>query len=152
MNKYLEFPETYFGTVETKNSTNCVIKKQLFGETIRLNNFGIVDTYPEDISPMFRWMRNLELPQKPTILDVGANVGMFSLSYASMFEDAEIHCFEPVPFIYNYLNQNLELNQNLSGKMHAHNLGLSNFMKIDTFTVSNLTLRCLILPCGSLGG
>ena len=135
MNKYLKFPETSFGPLETSVSTNLVIEKQLFGETIRLSDFGIVDTYPEDISPMFSWMQNLELPQKPTILDIGANVGMFSLSYASMFDDAEIHCFEPVPFIYNYLSQNLELNPNLSSKMHAHNLGLSNCVERNKLSI-----------------
>ncbi len=101
-------------------------KKQIFGETIILSDVGTVEIYPEDISPMFRWMQKLEFPPSPTILDVGANVGMFSLAYASMFKGAEIHCFEPVPFIYNYLSRNLEINPNLSGNMHAHNLGISN--------------------------
>ena len=77
--------------------------KKLFGKTIQLNNVDNIDTYPEDISQMFSWMQNLELPKNPTILDVGANIGMFSMSYASMFEGAEIHCFEPVPFIYNVI-------------------------------------------------
>ena len=87
--------------------------KRLFGKTIRLNNVDNIDTYPEDISQMFSWMQNLELPKKPTILDVGANVGLFSLSYATMFEEAEIYSFEPVPFIFNYLNQNLTVFQKI---------------------------------------
>ena len=85
-------------------------QKKLFGETIQLSNINTIDTYPEDISQMFRWMQFLRLPHKPVILDIGANIGMFSLSYASIFKDAEIHCFEPVPFIYKYLKQNLKIN------------------------------------------
>ena len=100
--------------------------KRLFGKTIRLNNVDNIDTYPEDISQMFSWMQNLKLPKKPTILDVGANVGLFSLSYATMFEEAEIYSFEPVPFIFNYLNQNLKINPNLSNNVHTYNFGMSN--------------------------
>ena len=87
-------------------------EKQLFGQKIVLSDVDAIDPYQEDISQMFRWMQNLELPQNSTILDIGANVGMFSLSYASMFKKAEIHCFEPVPFIYKYLRKNLEMNPN----------------------------------------
>ena len=101
-------------------------EKILFGETIQLSHIDSIDTYPKDISQMFCWMMNLNLPQKPVILDVGANIGMFSLSYASIFKGAEIHCFEPVPFIYNYLNQNLNNNPNLSNKIQAYNYGMSN--------------------------
>ena len=101
-------------------------EKMLFGETIQLSHIDSIDTYPKDISQMFRWMINLNLPQKPVMLDVGANIGMFSLSYASIFKGAEIHCFEPVSFIYDYLNQNLNNNPNLSSKIQAYNYGMSN--------------------------
>ena len=103
-----------------------MLEKKLFGKTIQLTDIGTNDTYPHDISSMFRWMLNLELPQKPIILDIGANIGMFSLSYASIFKEAEIHCFEPVPFIYNLLNENLKINPNLSRNVHAYNYGMSN--------------------------
>ena len=42
---------------------------------------------------MFKWMKNLKLKKNPTILDVGANIGIFSLSYACIFTGAEIHSF-----------------------------------------------------------
>ena len=103
-----------------------MIEKHLFGELIHLNDATGVDTYPKDISLMFRWMQNLQLPPHPTILDIGANVGLFSLSYASIFKGAEIHCFEPVPFIYNFLKKNLEINPHLNSSVHAHSFGMSN--------------------------
>ena len=65
--------------------------------------------------------------KNPTILDVGANIGIFSLSYACIFTEAEIHSFEPVSFIYKDLCQNLQINPKLSKNIHAHNFGFSNF-------------------------
>lgn len=110
----------------SKNLIKLPKKKNLFGEKIILNDVSGVDTYPEDISQMFHWMKQLNFPSRPTLLDVGANIGMFSLSYASMFKDAEIHSFEPVPFIYKYLKKNLKINPNLSSNVYTHKLGLSN--------------------------
>ena len=99
--------------------------KKLFGKTIQFFDDGI-KAYPRDISLMFRWMQNVEIKRCPTIIDIGANNGLYSLSYASMFPGAEIHCFEPIPFVYNYLKRNLEINPALNGNIHAYNLGLSN--------------------------
>lgn len=103
-----------------------MVRKLLFGETIFLSKFDKSDTYPKDISQMFDWMKQLNIPYNPTILDIGANIGMFSLSYASMFKEAQIHSFEPVPFIFDYLNQNIKDNPNLSNNIQTHNFGMSN--------------------------
>ena len=103
-----------------------MLEKQLFGKTIQLNNTSLNDIYPFDISLMFNWMKNLKLKKNPVILDVGANIGMFSLSYACLFSGAEIHCFEPVSFIYDDLCQNLKINPNLNKNIQSHNFGFSN--------------------------
>ena len=100
--------------------------KELFGEKIILSDICNDDTYPKDISPIFRWMKKINFPTKPTILDIGANIGMFSLSYASLFKGAIIHSFEPVNFVYSILSRNLEINPNLSSNIQTHNFGLSN--------------------------
>lgn len=101
-------------------------EKILFGKKIKLCDVSAASTYSKDISPIFSWMQDIELSTKPVILDIGANLGLFSLSYAAMFEKAEIHSFEPIPFIYDYLKQNLEKNPQLSHNIHVHNLGISN--------------------------
>ena len=82
-------------------------KKELFGEKIILSNLCIDETYPEDISPIFSLMEKINFPTKPTILDIGANIGMYSLSYASLFKEAIIHSFEPVNLLYSILRRNL---------------------------------------------
>ena len=103
-----------------------MIKKKLFGENILLREVGSADIYPEDISKIFRWMMKIKFPSEPIILDIGANIGMFSLSYASIFKRAKIHCFEPVPFIFNFLNRNLEANSSLNKNIYSYNFGFSN--------------------------
>jgi FkbM family methyltransferase len=42
-------------------------------------------------------------PKPATILDVGANVGMFSLVARHHFPHAVIHCYEPNPDLHGYL-------------------------------------------------
>lgn len=108
--------------------------KIVFDEVIHLVDSGTVDAYCKNISSMFDWMRDIELPEQPTILDIGANNGLFSLAYASMFRGAQVHSFEPVSFIFNELTKNLRMNPHLSADVHAHNIGLSN--KIETLQLS----------------
>jgi FkbM family methyltransferase len=51
-----------------------------------------------------------ELPYQPrTILDIGANFGLFSLLAAHNFRNAKIHAYEPNPRIFPYASKNLRL-------------------------------------------
>lgn len=45
------------------------------------------------------------LPTSPLIIDVGANVGFFSLAMYAKFPQAKIIAFEPMPFNYRQLEQ-----------------------------------------------
>ncbi len=100
--------------------------KIVFDEVIHLVDSGTVDAYCKDLSSMFTWMQDIELHEQPTILDIGANNGLFSLAYASMFRGAQVHSFEPVSFIFDELTKNLHMNPHISADVHAHNFGLSN--------------------------
>lgn len=100
--------------------------KIVFDEVVHLVDSGTVDAYCKDISSMFTWMRDIELSEQPTILDIGANNGLFSLAYASMFRGAQVHSFEPVSFIFDELTKNVHMNTHLSADIHVHNFGLSN--------------------------
>lgn len=42
-----------------------------------------------------------------TILDVGANVGQFSVASAKLFSNAQVHSFEPVPRCFEELRRNI---------------------------------------------
>jgi FkbM family methyltransferase len=48
---------------------------------------------------------------KDVILDVGANIGLFTIRYGREFPTVPIHCFEPNPTVYKRLVRNLEANR-----------------------------------------
>ncbi len=49
------------------------------------------------------------LSEAPFVIDVGANIGMFSLYLKQKFPSSKILAFEPAPETYNILRRNLEL-------------------------------------------
>lgn len=58
------------------------------------------------------------------ILDIGANIGWYSLNLSKEFKNVRIFAFEPVPKTYNYLRSNVILN-NITG-IDIYNLGFSD--------------------------
>jgi len=48
-----------------------------------------------------------ELPERPTVFDVGANRGDFAQGVLERIPGARIHCFEPSPSAYETLNTRL---------------------------------------------
>lgn len=59
-----------------------------------------------------------------TVLDVGANVGWYSLNIAKRFADVSVHAFEPIPQTFDYLRRNLRLNA--LPNVRPHNFGFSD--------------------------
>lgn len=59
-----------------------------------------------------------ELGNAANIVDIGANVGFFTLFAASRFPDAHIHSYEPVPANFQQLQANLARNPGL--RVHPH--------------------------------
>ena len=55
-------------------------------------------------------MRRLNL-KNPTILDVGANIGLYSICYSKIFSNSIIHSFEPVRKNYQALITNIKSNK-----------------------------------------
>jgi FkbM family methyltransferase len=90
---------------------------------IEILNFG---HYERDESAM---MLRLIGP-RDTILDVGANVGWYSLNFAKQCPLARIHAFEPIPQTFKQLEGNVVLNH--VQNVQTHNIGLSN--REDTLT------------------
>lgn len=64
-------------------------------------------------------MENIE---SPVIVDVGANVGVFSLYVKLMNPSAELYCYEPAPNALSLLHQNLNNHEDVV----VHECGLSN--------------------------
>lgn len=85
-------------------------------ETFRLNGRTLRVAAPDERGLAYDFMnlalddeyglRRLRTPPA-TILDVGANIGMFSLMSAALFPAAKIHAYEPNPRIQKYAESNL---------------------------------------------
>jgi FkbM family methyltransferase len=74
------------------------------------------------------------IPRKRTMIDVGANIGIFARPSAELFE--RVICFEPVFKNFEVLQKNLENYNNVE----LHNLGLGDKDQIVTFELQ--TLKC----------
>ena len=61
-----------------------------------------------------------------TIVDIGANVGLFALYMKSLRQDCDIHCFEPVPQTVELLKRNTAHDP----RIHVHPYALSDHEKI----------------------
>ena len=57
---------------------------------------------------------------EPTVVDIGAHVGCFSIAVASRLPGAQISAYEATPSTFGYLQQNVRLN-NLADRVRIHN-------------------------------
>jgi hypothetical protein len=58
------------------------------------------------------------------VLDVGANIGLFTLSLLKQYPGIHIHCIEPVPVLYEACRQNAARAAQSPGDVVCHNVGL----------------------------
>ena len=84
-------------------------------------NFG--DYEAEELTIVTTIVQNTMRPGY-MILDIGANIGYYSMWLSKHFRNATIHAFEPIPKTFNYLERNLEINH--TSGVTAHNFGLSD--------------------------
>lgn len=74
---------------------------------------------------------NIRLEDGDCVLDVGANIGLFSLALFLERADLRIHAFEPVPEVFRVLKLNADL---YGAGWKAHNCGLSDTPGSTEFT------------------
>lgn len=89
------------------------------------------------------------LPANPVIIDCGAHVGSDSIELAKVFPKAKIHCFEPVPAIFDKLKHNTRNYPNI----YCYKLALSNEIALSDMFVSSGTSDAsssLLQPTGHL--
>ncbi len=74
---------------------------------------------------------NFQIPNdgKITVMDIGMNVGLASLFFASLAQVEEVHAFEPFKPTYRQAEVNFALNPQLSSKVKRYNFGLTNGIK-----------------------
>ena len=91
-------------------------------------NFGEYET--EELSFIANYIRKHAGPEF-TVLDIGGNIGWYSINLAKAFPKINIHTFEPIPKTFGYLKSNIELNNIKNVKIN--NFGLSDKEKDITF-------------------
>lgn len=84
---------------------------------IEILNFGGYETAE------IRMIRHF-LDEDSVIIDIGANIGWYSLNLSRDVTKGRIIAFEPIPKSYNYLRENLRLNN--IGNVEIYNLGFSD--------------------------
>ncbi len=107
---------------------------RLKGESFYVPECEIARNY-EDVSPMFVYLEDLRLRPDAVLLDVGANIGIFSLSYARLYPQAEVYAFEPHPQTFDLLARSIELNKDVARRIHPFPVGLSNRQGISSLSM-----------------
>tara|TARA_B100001559_G_scaffold317748_2_gene323487 strand:- start:145 stop:948 length:804 start_codon:yes stop_codon:yes gene_type:complete len=74
----------------------------------------------------------INIAEGDTIIDVGANIGVFGIRLSKMFANIQIIGFEPIGEIFRVLEKNAELSQNKSFKIF--NWGISDKQENINFT------------------
>ena len=75
---------------------------------------------------------DLNIKNGGTIIDIGANIGVLGIRLSKHFQNIKIHCFEPIPAIYEVLKQNSKLSLNSNFKTYM--MGVSNESRLLNFT------------------
>jgi len=66
------------------------------------------------------------VPKKQgSVLDIGANVGAFTIQLLNNNSDVKVHAFEPNPFVFEHLSQNMSLNKIKDSRYSLINKGLA---------------------------
>lgn len=60
------------------------------------------------------------------LLDIGANVGAFTLKTLKNSTNLDVHAFEPNPIVFEKLKNNIKLNPSISDRCSLNMIGISN--------------------------
>ena len=103
-------------------------------EIAHLNTYETEYLYKEIFQDQTYLKHGIDIPEHACVIDVGANIGMFTLFVLSNSPDARIYSFEPSPPAF----EALETNTTLYGKnVVPFNIGLSDSDGKATFTFYN---------------
>jgi FkbM family methyltransferase len=117
-------------TEHERHPSQTVLKKRLpNGIEIYQNNEGETEfLYNEIFCKEIYLKHGITLPDHGTVMDVGANIGMFTLFVCSK-SDCKVYAFEPLPPTYSILS----LNTSVLPHVTTVNVGLSNENKEAAF-------------------
>lgn len=107
----------------------CVLPNGL--EIAHLNKYETDYLYHEIFTDRCYLKHDVHLRDGATVVDIGANIGMFSLFVLSQCHNPTIYAFEPAPAVYDLLQAN---GAAYGAQVHTFNLGVSDRPKSATFT------------------
>eukprot|EP00759_Apiculatamorpha_spiralis_P048746 PhF_6_TR4411/c0_g1_i1/m.5956 len=106
------------GTLYTRKLPNGMDFTGLRGDTLE----DII--YHENFIDKTYFRHGIKVDSKSFVLDVGANIGLFSLSLLKEYPGIRIHCIEPVPILHEGCKRNVEKHQKNPGDVVCHNVAL----------------------------
>ena len=92
----------YYRLLMGGNSIPFLNQKQFLYDN--RNTPATLQSYPVEIQLLDKWV---DFDHERHVLDVGANIGQFSVTLASMFPETKIWCFEPNPNAFQLLTKNV---------------------------------------------
>ncbi len=109
-------------------------RKMLFNTPNEMTVWRVKSLYTKEPDTI-EWLE--ALPKGAVLLDVGANVGMYSI-FAAAVRDAQVYAFEPESQNYALLNANIAANS-LSEKITAFPAALSDEFQLGRLYLSNFS-------------
>lgn len=112
--------------MEYENSQG--VKFHLDLNEYQMKQIFLFDSYEQNtVRQMLRLIDSVE-SESITCIDVGTNIGFFSLTLAKHLSSKEhqIHCFEPNPYTLRFLEKNLALNPELKKTISLNKIGLGD--------------------------
>jgi FkbM family methyltransferase len=108
------------------------------GEIIHVDGLTLKNCYLQFplivVENLYHQNYGLSLRKKSVVIDVGANAGVSALFLAKNPMIDRVICFEPLAPIFRMLQENLDLNRNLSERIEIFNFGLGR--SDETFTIN----------------
>ena len=100
-------------------------------QIVHLNRYETDYVYKEIFEDQCYLRHGIRLEDDATVIDVGANIGLFSLFVATRCKNARIFACEPAPVVYDLLSANCRAYGTLA---HPLNVGVSDRRKTARFT------------------
>ena len=115
--------------LEKSDGLRCVLPNGL--EIVYLNQYETDYLYQEIFRDECYLRHGIRIDDGDTVVDIGANIGLFSLFVLNRFPHARIYAFEPSPVVYELLKANCEA---YGQEVHVFQCGVSDQPKSAEFT------------------
>ena len=129
----MDIPLEEYEKLNPKSEVDLEGKKLIF-QTPNLITKWRVDTLLTKEPNTIDWLNQIK--PKEILLDIGANVGMYTI-YAAVMRDATVYALEPESQNYSLLNMNIRLNS-LDHLVAAYCVGISDKDSFDYLFMGNM--------------